>query len=164
MTLDPLLFAPPAVQLHVAAAIVALIVGPVALYRRRRDRWHRRVGTAWVTAMAVLAVSGLFIKSDVLPLVGPFGPIHLLSLAVIVGLWRGIVHIRAGRIAAHRATMRDLYWQAMGIAGLLTLIPGRRINRVLFPDAPELGWAVIAAVLVLAGFAWARGRRRTVSP
>ncbi|KUF11989.1 DUF2306 domain-containing protein [Pseudoponticoccus marisrubri] len=164
MTLDPLLHAPVTIQIHALAALAALLLGPLALYRRRRDRLHRVAGYGWVTAMALTAASGLFIPAGILPIVAGFGPIHLLCLAVFVALWQGIRAIRAGAQARHAETMRSLYWQALGIAGLLTLLPGRLMNETLFGAAPWLGWLVIVpGGLALAGFAL-RTRTRMASP
>jgi uncharacterized membrane protein len=146
MSLDPILSAPFEVQLHVAAALIALIIGPVALYRTRRDRVHKGLGYLWVTAMGVLAVSGLFIEAVVLPLVGPFGPIHLFSIWALISLWQAMTAIFRRDVARHQAVMRALYWQAIGITGILTLLPGRRLNAVLFGEAEMVGLWVIAAV------------------
>ncbi len=159
MTLDPILSAPLAVQFHLLAAIPALLLGPVALWRSRRDRWHRITGYVWVASMAAVAATGLAIPSAGLALVsplglGPFGPIHLLSLATFWGIACGVSHARAGRTAAHRATMRWMYFGALGLAGLFTLLPGRRLNAALFPAEPGLGWLAIAAGLGFIAALW----------
>ena len=145
MTLEPLINAPLPVQVHVAAALVAAALGPVALWRRRRDGWHRMTGYAWVLSMAVAAGSTLLIASP-FAVLGPFGPIHALSVAVFWSLAAGLRHARAGRHGAHAAEFRGLYRNALGIAALFTLLPGRRINLALFGDRPEWGLWVIAAV------------------
>jgi uncharacterized membrane protein len=156
MTLAPLLDAPLTVQAHVLAAIPALLLGPVALWRRRRDALHRALGRAWVAAMAALALTGLAIPSEGLAILGPFGPIHALSLATLWGLWLGVVHARAGRIAAHRDQMRWMYLGALAIAGAFTLTPERRLNAVLFGDTPHLAWAALALVVAAGVIAWRR--------
>lgn len=148
MNFDPILSAPFEVQLHIAAALIALSVGPIALYRMRRDRVHKFVGYVWVTAMTVLAVSGLFIEAVVLPLVGPFGPIHLFSIWALASLWLAMAAIFKRDVARHRAIMAALYWQAIGITGILALLPGRRMNAVLFGEAEWVGLWVISAVAV----------------
>ena len=40
MFLDVFQDAPTAVQIHVITALAALVIGPLALYRRNRDFWH----------------------------------------------------------------------------------------------------------------------------
>ena len=130
MSFAPLLSAPLTVQIHVAVAVIALAVGPFAIFRRRRDRLHKIAGYSWVGAMGATALSGLAIESQVLTVYGRWGAIHLLSIAALVSLTIGLRHVFAGRIRAHAEMMRSLYWQALGIAGLLTLLPGRTMNRM----------------------------------
>lgn len=166
MTLDPLLDAPLVIQAHVLAAIPALMLGPVALWRRRRDGLHRAIGRIWVLSMAALAVTGLLIPSEGLALIGPFGPIHALSFLTLWGLWEGVAHARAGRIAAHRAQMRWMYLGALAVAGAFTFMPGRRLNAVLFQDTPHLAWPALGLVLLAVVLAWRRvpGHRAPARP
>ena len=161
MSFAPLLSAPPAVQIHVAAALLALAIGPLAIFRRRRDRLHKIAGYTWVSAMGATALSGLAIESQVLTLHGRWGAIHLLSVGALMSLAIGLRHVFAGRIRAHAETMRSLYWQALGIAGLLTLLPGRTMNRMLF-DAPWLG--IVAIGLGAIGLILLARRSKRVVP
>ncbi|OAN82776.1 hypothetical protein A8B78_07910 [Jannaschia sp. EhC01] len=157
MTLDPIVTAPLAVQVHVVAATIAILIGPVALYRARRDMLHRLVGRTWVVAMATLAISAIFIPAAVLPLLGPFGPIHVFVIWTLFSLMRGMQAIFRRDIAAHQAEMRALYWQALGITGVLTLLPGRRLNAVLFGDAEMMGlWVMLALALGTIVVLWLR--------
>ena len=151
MAIQPFLAAGPIIQLHVVAAVLAIVLGPVALARRSRDRWHRRAGYAWVLSMTTLAASGLFIHS--IRMVGPFSPIHLLSLLTLWQLWLGVREARAGKIAAHRYRMQTLYILALMLTGAFTLLPGRRMSRILFPEAPVAGFVAVLAVAAL-GCAW----------
>ena len=50
MTFDPILNAPVYLQLHAATALIALCLGPVALYRKRRNIWHKAIGYVWMDA------------------------------------------------------------------------------------------------------------------
>ncbi len=152
-----LLDAPPLVQLHVLAAVLALLLGPVALGSRRPGgRTHVAAGRAWVAAMAALALSSFGITG--FRVLGPFGPIHLLSLWVLWGLWRGVAHARAGRIEAHRGQMRGLYLQGLVLAGLLTLLPGRSMSATLFGEHDALGWLFVPAGI--GAIVWDEVRRR----
>lgn len=154
MTLTPLLTAAPVIQFHVVCALTALILGPFALYGRK-SRSHKIVGYVWVTAMVGLAVSSFFIHS--FPVLGPFSPIHLLSLFALWSIFEAMRHVFAGRIALHRLVMRNLYWYGLIVAGLFNFLPDRTINRTLFPGTPEAGWVVmglggaIALVFILRG-------------
>ena len=156
-TLAPLMDAAPVVQIHAVSALLALVLGPVALFRRRRDRGHRVVGYTWIAAMAVTALSSFWING--MALIGPFGPIHLLSVLTLVTLTLGLRAARQRRIAAHRQMMQALYLWALGVAGLFTLLPGRVMHRVVFGADSPLGFAVLA-LAVLGALALWRGRGR----
>jgi uncharacterized membrane protein len=145
MTFDPILNAPLPIQIHVASAICAVVLGPIVLWRRSRDIWHRRLGYAWVTAMLMTALSSFLISDE--PVIGSFSPIHGLSVFTIYGLWQGISAARARDIAAHQGHMRGLYFWAMGVAGLFTFLPGRRMNTVFFSDYPTVGFTAVAVVI-----------------
>jgi len=153
MTLDPILTASLPIQIHVASAICAVILGPIALLRRSRDIWHRRFGKAWVVVMFMTAASSFAISEfRVFGPFGPFGPIHMLSCLTIYGLWQSVKAARGGNIARHQAEMRNLYFWAIGIAGIFTFLPGRRMNRAFFESAPQLGFGLVL-VLISGGLA-----------
>ena len=57
MTFEPFLTAAPHIQIHAATAFLAILLGPIAIYRRRRDRIHKITGYIWVTTMAIAAIS-----------------------------------------------------------------------------------------------------------
>ncbi|WP_299146271.1 DUF2306 domain-containing protein [uncultured Tateyamaria sp.] len=156
MTLLPLLDASPIVQLHVGAACLALLLGPFALYGRRKGRGHKVQGYVWVIAMAVTALSSFGIHS--FAVIGPFSPIHLLSLFALWSLYEGMRHILARRVAMHQIVMRSLYWRGLCVAGLFNFLPGRTTNRMIFPEMPDAGYVVIS--LGIAGLVWAGVRSR----
>ena len=164
MTLDPILTAPPQVQAHIALALVAILTGPLALFRRSRDRIHRTAGMIWVAAMAGLAATGLMIETHMALAIGPFGPIHLLSLLVFWNLARGILFLARGQARAHGETMRGLYIQALIFAGILTFLPGRTFNRAFLGDSPEGGYLLIAAAVLLIIWASRSRKRRLTRP
>jgi uncharacterized membrane protein len=158
MTLDPLLHAPAVIQLHVAAALLSVVLGPVAIFRRSRDFLHRTTGRAWVACMAITAGSSFWISED--PMLGPFSVIHILSGLTLVGLVSAVRAIRAGDVAKHGATMRALYAQALMLAGAFTFLPGRRMSETFFPGMPWLGLAGMLAVAAGAlWLLWREGRR-----
>ena len=97
MTLEPLIDASPAIQIHVIAALVAFGLGAVTLFRRKGDRRHRISGRIWVAAMLVVAISSMFIHT--IRLVGPWSPLHLVSLATIYFVIQAVWQARQG---AHR--------------------------------------------------------------
>ena len=154
--LEPLLSASPAVQIHAYGALVALLLGPVALFRSRRDRLHKAVGYVWVLAMAT-AIASSFVIFEI-RLIGPFSPIHLLSLLAAYGLVKGVRAAIRRDIATHMISMRGLYFWALGVAGLFALTPGRIMARVLFPDHQLAGFLTVLG-LAIAVILWRCLRR-----
>lgn len=58
---------------HVAAGLVALVAGAVALAARKGGSWHARAGTAFVVAMLVLGVSASILDTQKTPPASPLG-------------------------------------------------------------------------------------------
>lgn len=147
--------APLAVQIHVGFAILAIVLGPIALFRKRRDIWHKVIGRMWVLAMFCLAASSFWIHS--IRLIGPFSPIHLLSLVTFAGLFFGLRAALQGDVQTHGRTMRALYIQALIGAGIFTFLPGRTMNH-LFANGlfgPQIIFAITAAIgLILIAVIW----------
>lgn len=160
MTFEPILTAPPHIQIHAISAFLAIIVGPIAILRKRRDRLHKTMGYVWVVSMIVAAASSFLIHS--FPLIGPFSPIHLLSILVFWTLWSAISHVRAGRVTEHALAMRSLYWRGLLIAGFLNFLPGRTTNRIFFDDNQKAGYIVIVLGLaaIFAPVLWRMIRAR----
>lgn len=153
MTFDPILGAPPVIVVHTVAALLAFVAGPVAILRRRRDALHRMAGWLWVMAMVVTSVTALGIFE--IRLIGPLTPIHALPFLVGFMLWRAIRAIRAGDRVTHGRTLAQLYIWSMGVAGLFTLLPGRRMNAVLFDGQSWPGfWMATVLMAALALVIW----------
>lgn len=160
MTLAPILNAALIIQLHVAAAVVAMLLGPLALYLRQGTKLHKYAGYIWVSAMTLLALSSFGIHS--FAVIGPFSPLHGLALFTLWSLYEGVRRARAGEIAIHRRVFRNLYWFGVMVAGLFNFLPGRIINRALLADSPGMGYAAIALGLVVALVILLRHRLVTV--
>jgi uncharacterized membrane protein len=130
---------PPEIAIHAAAAIGAVVTGPVALWARKgrvqRPRLHRAFGYAWVTLMTITAISALFISGSAdLPHLGGYSPIHLLVPVTLFGLFGSFVMLARGNIDAHRKIMQRLYIGACLVAGFFTLVPGRLLGNLLWVD------------------------------
>lgn len=132
------------IQWHAGAALLALVVGPFALWRQRRDRLHRVLGVSWILLMLTVATTAWFIHT--IRLIGPFSPIHLFALWTYWSLFVALRHVWAGRYQAHGAEMQSLYLWALGFTGVLTLLPGRAMHRVLFGEDT---WSGLAAMVLL---------------
>lgn len=161
MTFEPILNAPIYILIHASAAMIALLIGPFVILRNRRDRLHKIGGYIWVVVMACAAISSFWILE--FRLIGPFSPIHGLSIYVLWSLYRGVSYAIARNIEAHRQTFRALYLQWLVLAGLFTLLPGRIFNLMLFGEMPMIGTAVMGIGLVFIGTVFVRRlmQRRT---
>lgn len=149
MSLEPLLSAPAAIQIHAGAATCAMLLGALQLLLRKGTRLHRAMGYAWISLMLVVATSALFING--IRMIGPFSPIHIFVPVTYGGIALALWRIRRGDVAGHRAAMVSLYFGALFLTGAFTLLPGRRMHDVLFGH--ESGWtpAAIAIPLALIG-------------
>lgn len=130
MNPDPLLSAAHPIPAHAVLALLAIVIGAVQFALPKGTPLHRVVGYFWVISMFIVATSSFFINE--FRWVGPFGPIHLLSCLVLFSLWRGLAHARRKNIKAHKFMMVSLYWQALLLTGLFTLVPGRIMHEVMF--------------------------------
>ena len=130
MNLAPLLDAAPAIPLHAFAAIAAFALGIVQFAAPKGTLPHRTIGWIWVLLMAGVAISSFWIHT--IRLVGPFSPIHLLSIFTLImvplAVWRAHTH----RVADHKRIMIMTFSGALVIAGLFTLVPGRIMHAVVF--------------------------------
>tara|TARA_R110002051_G_scaffold115308_1_gene188378 strand:- start:1169 stop:1801 length:633 start_codon:yes stop_codon:yes gene_type:complete len=124
-----LLAQPLTVQLHIAAALTALLIGLVLLAGTKGNTLHRTLGWIWVVAMMTTAVSSFFIRT-INP--GALSWIHLISGWTVIALPMAVHAARRHRVAAHRQGMTGLFVGGLLIAGALTFLPGRLMWRVVF--------------------------------
>ena len=129
MTLTPLANASLMIQIHTALALCAIGLTIAIFTLRKGSPLHRVTGRAWVVCMGVTALSSFGIHT--LNWIGPFSPIHLLSLYVLYGLVRVVQDARAGHIAAHKARMKGMVFVGLVVAGAFTFMPGRLMLQVV---------------------------------
>ena len=130
MTLAPLLAAPVAIQLHAFAAFGAFALGAVQLAAPKGTIPHRLFGWSWAGLMLTVIVSSFFIHE--IRLWGPWSPIHLLSVFTLLMLPLAVWLARRHQVERHRRAMSGLFFGALVIAGLFTLLPGRIMHAVVF--------------------------------
>ncbi len=118
------------IPLHAVLAMAAVVVGGMQFVLPKGTPLHRAVGYAWVAMMTVVAGSSFFIHK--LNVIGPFSPIHLLSVLTLGSLWFAIRAARNGNIARHRTIMLSLYIFALIVTGAFTLLPGCAMHAVVF--------------------------------
>jgi uncharacterized membrane protein len=126
----------PIIAIHLAAALAATAIGPIALWARKgrtqRPRLHRAAGYAWVTLMVATAVSAIFISGGNGPRWGSFGLIHLLIPLTLGMLVVSFVLLARRNIVGHRQTMQYIYVGACVVAGGFTLLPNRFLGHSLW--------------------------------
>jgi uncharacterized membrane protein len=151
MTLEPLLNAPVAIQVHVAAVVPAAILGAYLLAWPKGTLRHRLLGKIWMVLMVVTALSSFFIHQ--INLVYGFSPIHLLSVLVLAGSWRAVLAARRHDIRTHRRIVSGMYFGGIVVAGLATLLPGRLMHAVTFSGNSWLALALLGLVTAAIGAA-----------
>jgi uncharacterized membrane protein len=137
MSLEPILSAPLAVQLHFATVVPAFALGTWLLFVSRKGTPHHRlVGKVYLVLMSATALAALFIRAfggwslEVGPL--RLGVLHLFVPLTAHGVYGALATIRAGNIDGHRTAMRGLYFGGLIVAGLLAFAPGRVMHRMFF--------------------------------
>ncbi|TIS85629.1 MAG: DUF2306 domain-containing protein [Mesorhizobium sp.] len=125
-----MLTAPPPIPWHAFAAFAALAIGGAQLALPKGTTRHRVLGYAWAALMLVVAVSSFWIQR--IRLIGPFSPIHILSILVVVTAPLAVWYAHTHKVAAHRSAMIKLYLFALIGAGIFTLVPGRIMHTVVF--------------------------------
>jgi len=144
MTFEPLLHAPIAIQIHVAAVVPAALLGAYLLAGPKGTPRHRLLGKIWLALMVVTSLSSFFIHQ--INMFYGFSPIHLLSIFVLSGCWGAIVNARKHNIEAHKRIVRGLYFGGIVGAGAFTLLPGRIMNRIAF-HGDEIAPLLVAAAI-----------------
>ncbi len=132
----------PVIAIHMSAAIVALVIGPVVLWARLgqhvRPWLHRALGYAWTTLMLVAAISAIFIRDFNLPNIWGYTPIHVLIPVTLVSLFFAFRSLARREFEAHKQTMQYLYISACVVTGAFTLLPSRYLGQLIWHE--WLGW------------------------
>ena len=130
MSLAPLLDAAPAIPFHAFAAMAALVLGTIQFAAPKDTLPHRTIGWIWVVLMAAVAASSFWIHQ--IRLVGPWSPIHLLSIMVLVMLPIAVICAHRHQVGPHSRIMIGIFSGGLVVAGLFTLLPGRIMHTVVF--------------------------------
>ncbi|MGB7335607.1 MAG: DUF2306 domain-containing protein [Salaquimonas sp.] len=159
MNLQPFFNATPAIQIHMVAAVGALVLGAIVLWKKKGNRVHKLNGRIWVALMMVTALSGFFIHE--IKVWGNFSPIHIFSIVTPISLLFAIYEARKGDIDGHQRTMKATYIGGMLIAGGFTFLPGRLNHEIFFGDRDWVGLSpamafilVFAPALLVAAYYW----------
>lgn len=129
MKLEYILNASPAIQIHLAAALVALTLGILMWVRPKGTKSHKRIGRGFAVLMLITAVSAVFIRNINS---GSFSWIHLFVPLTFLGVWHAISRIRKGNVKGHISAVKGLFFGALLIPGLFAFAPGRSLWMVFF--------------------------------
>ncbi len=163
MTLEPLLQAPLAVQIHVATVLPAALLGAfLLLWRGKGSPLHRMLGKMWMLLMVATALSSFFIHE--LNVWHGFSPIHILSVITIVGCYNAYRLARSGNIRAHRIAVTRTYVSGILIAGGFTLLPYRIMNQVVFSGSSAELAALIGILICIPVFFYRLPSRSKSAP
>lgn len=120
---------PPFVWAHIATIVVAVVLTPVMLLRRRGDRLHRRLGWIWAAAMFLTALLTFGIRGINQ---GSFSLIHILSAWTLLQVPLIVRAARAHNHRQHRNAVRGMVTGALIIAGAFTFPFDRLLGHWLF--------------------------------
>ncbi len=134
MTLEPLLAAPPAVQLHVATVVPAFFIGTwLIFFSGKGARNHRAVGYVYLTLMTIAAIAALCIHQiPAIDLLYGFGLIHIFSFVTLFGIAGALRGAWTHNIRQHRGAMMGAYIGGILIAGTFAFLPGRIMHVIVF--------------------------------
>lgn len=135
MNPTPFLEASAVIQIHAYFAVFALALGAFILLARKGTPRHKLLGRIWGLAMLITAISSFWINQ--IRLVGPFSPIHLLSVYAVYAVFEAVFAARRGDIKSHKKTMKALFVYGLILPGLLTFLPGRLLNQVFIEPLIE---------------------------
>jgi uncharacterized membrane protein len=126
VSLAPLFNAAPPIPLHAFAAMTAFALGLVQFAAPKGTLPHRTIGWIWVLLIVTVAISSFWIHQ--IRLLGPFSPIHLLSIFTLIVLPIGVWRAHRHRVADHRRIMSFIFAGAL----VVTFVPGRIMHAVVF--------------------------------
>jgi len=163
---------PAALVVHILGAAVLALLGALQLaprFRRRHRTWHRRSGRVVAAAGLAVAGSALWLTLFYEPQPGTGNLLFVLRLvfapALAASLLLGVVAIRRGDIASHRAWMMRTYAIGLGAGtqvfteGVAEAVVGA--GELRLDLAKGTGWVINLAVAEWAIRRPARqGRRR----
>ena len=130
MTLTPLLHSSTAIQAHAFMAMAAFALGIVQFSLPKGTLGHRTMGWIWVVVMFIVAASSFWIHE--IRQFGSWSLIHLLSILTLVSLPIAVHAARHHNVARHKMVMTSMFFGALVVAGLFTLLPGRIMHAVMF--------------------------------
>ena len=120
------------VYIHLGAVIPACMIGTYLLLTRKGSPKHKALGKIYMLLMLLTAISSLFLPAHVGPVfLNHFGFIHLLSIVTIYTVPMAYKAAKSGNIKRHKNAMISLYLGGILLAGGISFMPGKLLNRWL---------------------------------
>jgi uncharacterized membrane protein len=115
------------IAVHIAAAVLSLVVGASILLCQKGTPRHRLMGRVWVAAMFVTVLSSFGIRELNH---GHLSWIHSLAVLTAISLLRAIWAIRQGNVSAHVAAMRGSFI-GLVVAGIAAVVTPQRFLNIM---------------------------------
>jgi uncharacterized membrane protein len=129
MNFDPIFSASPVIQIHLAAALLALITGTIMWRRPKGTPSHKLIGRFFMVLMLVTAASAIFIQEIN---EGHYSWIHIFVPVTLYSIVSALWAIKNRNIKRHIQAVQGLFFLALIIPGVFTLMPGRILFAVFF--------------------------------
>ncbi len=126
---------------HTAAAVIALILGPVLFSRVKGDKPHRQFGYAYVAAMLVVCLAGLPMRG----FMGVISPFHVLAIVSLVTVSAGLIgavisaNSQSGRPGMVHAHMKFMAWSYIGLVAAGSAQIGTRVAAAYGFSGAQIG-------------------------
>jgi uncharacterized membrane protein len=117
------------IKIHLATALMALVLGAVLMAVRKGRTFHRTAGWVWVCLVSVTAGSTLFITGLNH---GGWSLLHLLTGWTLIMLPLAVIWAKRRDVARHRRTMMGLFYGGFAINLVIAFIPGRTMWNMFF--------------------------------
>ena len=119
----------PAIQIHLVAALGALLIAASIFMVKRGRLAHRTLGVSFAILMAITAGSAIFITG----LNGDhWSFIHLFVPLTAIGIFGTLMAMRRRNWSKHKQHARGLIFGALIIPGAFTFLPGRLMHAMFF--------------------------------
>jgi uncharacterized membrane protein len=115
------------IAVHIAAAVLSLVVGASILLCQKGTPRHRLMGRVWVAAMFVTVLSSFGIRELNH---GHLSWIHSLAVLTAISLVRAIWAIRQGNVSAHVAAMCGSFI-GLVVAGIAAVVTPQRFLNIM---------------------------------
>lgn len=132
MTISALTEASLAIQIHTAAAILALGLGCLMWARKKGTKSHKMIGRGFIALMVAAAISAIFIRRLAPDTFFGFSLIHIFVPITLIGSWQVVTTARRKDFAKHQKHVRNIFFFALLIPGAFAFMPGRTMWNLFF--------------------------------